>query len=104
MPVLTIIDTLGGDLGRVPFIGGIVQFIFAGWLLATHTTDRAGLLVVHDLNHVYSTLVKLVIGPTLYLRRPWRPGRTGAQPGWPPPRGSHPLVRQPFRQHTHGPL
>jgi Zn-dependent protease with chaperone function len=69
VPMLTIIDTLGGDLGRVPFVGGIVQFIFAGWLrAATHTADRAGLLVVHDLNHVYSTLVKLVIGPALYDR------------------------------------
>ena len=69
VPLLTIIDTLGGDLGRVPFVGGIVNFVFAGWTrAATHTADRAGLLVVHDLNHVYSTLVKLVIGPALYDR------------------------------------
>ena len=69
VPILTIIDTLGGDLGRVPFVGGIINFIFAGWTrAATHTADRAGLLVVRDLNHVYSTLVKLAIGPALYDR------------------------------------
>jgi Zn-dependent protease with chaperone function len=69
VPILTIIDTLGGSLGRVPLFGGFIQFIFAGWnRAATHTADRAGLLVVHDLNHVYSTLVKLVIGPALYDR------------------------------------
>lgn len=69
VPIMTIIDTLGGDLGRVPFVGGIVNFIFAGWTrAATHTADRAGLLVVRDLNHVYSALVKLVIGPALYDR------------------------------------
>jgi Zn-dependent protease with chaperone function len=69
VPIMTLIDTLGGDLGRVPFVGGIINFIFAGWMrAATHTADRAGLLVVQDLNHVYSTLVKLVVGPTLYER------------------------------------
>lgn len=69
VPIMTIIDTLGGDLGRVPLVGGIVNFIFAGWTrAATHTADRAGLLVVRDLNHVYSALVKLVIGPALYER------------------------------------
>jgi Zn-dependent protease with chaperone function len=69
VPVLTIIDTLSGSLGRVPFVGGIVQFIFAGWnRCATYTSDRAGLLVVRDLNHVYSTLVKLAVGPALYDR------------------------------------
>jgi Zn-dependent protease with chaperone function len=69
VPIMTIIDTLGGSLGRVPLVGGLIQFIFSGWTrCATHTADRAGLLVVHDLNHVYSTLVKLAIGPALYER------------------------------------
>lgn len=69
VPILTIIDTLGGSLGRVPLVGGFIQFIFAGWTrCVTHTADRAGLLVVHDLNHVYSTLVKLAVGPALYDR------------------------------------
>jgi hypothetical protein len=69
VPIITIIDTLGGSLGRVPLVGGMIQFIFAGWTrCATHTADRAGLIVVHDLNHVYSTLVKLAVGPAVYDR------------------------------------
>jgi hypothetical protein len=67
VPVLTIIDTLAGDLGRVPLVGGFVQFVFSGWTrCARHTADRAGLLAVHDLNHAYSSLVKMAVGPTLY--------------------------------------
>ena len=98
VPLLTIIDTLGGDLGRVPFVGGIVNFVFAGWTrAATHTADRAGLLVVHDLNHVYSTLRQAGDRPRpLRSHRPRRAGRAGAQPGRPPARTGHSLVCQPL--------
>ncbi len=104
VPILTIIDTLGGNLGRVPFVGGIVNFVFAGWTrAATHTADRAGLLVVHDLNHVYSTLVKLVIGPALYDRidHGALAEQVRNQDGRRHEAG-HPVVCQPLRQHADG--
>jgi hypothetical protein len=69
VPVLTIIDTLSGSLGRVPVLGGLIKWIFQGWTrLANYSADRAGLIAVHHLDHVYSTLVKLIIGVAAYER------------------------------------
>ena len=86
VPIMTIIDTLGGDLGRVPFVGGIVNFIFSGWTrAATHTADRAGLLVVQRSQPRLQHAGQAGDRPcSLRPRRPRRAGRTGAQPERPP--------------------
>lgn len=69
VPVATIIDTVSGSLGRVPVLGGFIKWIFQGWTrLSNYSADRAGLIAVHHLDHVYSTLVKMIIGASNYER------------------------------------
>ena len=60
--MLTVIDSVSGSLGRVPFVGGFIRFMFSGWTrLAVFSADRAGLIATRRLENAYGALIKLVI-------------------------------------------